>query len=369
MIDRRICFVSLNAYGYFNREYGFTGGGQERQSYLYGTELADEFDVHFVVRDHGQPSVETRQGVTLHKAHDPDPDATVVDKMGWLRSLVGLMRRIDADLYVYRSTPDFGSVVCTLAELLGSSWVYGITNDANIEERPARLDPLRRLLYEYSLRRAEAVVVQTEYQARRLRDSRGVETTVIPNGYPSADSVVPYDEREYFLWVGRLEQTQKRPHLFLDLAERLPNYEFRLVGPESRDAAYQRRLSRRFSDIDNVEYVGAVPPEDIHSYFADAIALINTSRFEGFPNTFLESWRVATPVVSLAIDLTRYLDGEPVRGYADGDFDELIRLADSLGGSVANRRDMGSSAKAEFEERYELSRVAEQYRQVLDNAT
>jgi hypothetical protein len=44
---------------------------------------------------------------------------------------------------------------------------------------------------------------------RQLEQKFGVHATIVPNGIPEANGFTPHDEREYFLWVGLLDEDQK----------------------------------------------------------------------------------------------------------------------------------------------------------------
>jgi glycosyltransferase involved in cell wall biosynthesis len=358
--DDSVCFVSLPAYGYFVPESDIAPGGAERQLYLLSQELQSVFDVHFVVGDYGQPRTTYRDGVTLHRAYTPVEDPV------WHQTtaLIRAMRRADADLYVYRGFPRKAAVTYGMARTLGKRWVYNLAADRNVDAHPDQLSFPLKVLFSRSLAAADEVIAQTPYQRARLRERFGVDAAVVPNGYPPAEEQTPYGEREYFLWVGRLEREQKRPHRFLQLAEALPDCAFVLAGPDGSSQAYNERIARRASQLDNVTNLGQVDPDRIHERYRHARALVNTSTHEGFPNTFLEAWRYGTPVLSLDIDPSRFLRGQEA-GFADGEFDTLEGLVRMLDDSVACRREFGRHVREEFEATLTISETAAQYAEAL----
>lgn len=356
-----VCFVSLAAYAYFDPDAGASPGGAERQLSLVGTELADEFDVSFVVGDYGQPACERRDGVVLHRAYTPAAEASVPRRGAQLVALYRAMRRADADVYVFRGEPLRAAVTYGLARVLGRRMVYNLARDS---QATASSEGPAGALYRRVLAGADGVVAQTPFQRRELRRSNGIDATVVPNGYPATESALPHEEREFVLSVGRIDRDQKRPHLFLELARRLPEEQFVLVGPRTDDDAYCDRIAREASELDNVAYPGVVDPEEVLEYYERAVALVNTASQEGFPNTFLEAWRVATPVLGLDVDPARYLDSDP-GVCADGDLDRLVDLTADLADSVDRRRRLGDRARAHFEQTYRLSVVADRYATLL----
>mgnify|MGYP000271258394 CR=1 FL=1 len=362
----RVCFVSLSAYGYFNQDQfsESMGGGAQRQLSLIAKELATRFDVHFVVGDYGQAATEVIDGVTLHRSFEPQ--GSVIRKPVEMWKLFDAMRSADADVYVSRNKPSLSAFTYVATRLLGRDWVFNVANDRFVE--PDGLSELSfplSVLYRTAVRRADTVIAQTDYQQRRLRTIFGTESTVVPNGYPKADNFVPYEDREYYLWVGHLDPDQKRPELLFELAERVPEAKFLLIGTRGTES-YRTAVRERADASDNVDYLLDVPPDQIHQYFSRSIALINTSRYEGFPNTFLEAWRYGTPVLSLEIDIRRFLDGEPV-GYADGDLSTLVDSVRELNERLAERKTLGGRVEDCFEKRYTIEAVADRYRAALES--
>lgn len=364
-----VCFVHLSAYGYFDESVQAYGGAQ-RQLSLIARELTDEFSVHFVVGNYGQPQREEVDGVTLHRAYDVRDSSSVIEKPLQFSRLFRAMQRADADLYISRSNIQKMGFVALFASLLGSEYVFNVGNDPNLQGQPEQLSLLRRYLFRRGLQNAAEVIAQTEKQAEILRRDYGIDPAIVPNGYPPVAETKAHEERSYFLWVGGIEEDQKRPHLYLDIAEACPDCEFKLVGPGGHDERYTERIRQRAAGIPNVTDVGAVPPSEVDAYYRDAIALVNTSLYEGFPNTYLESWRHATPVLGLAVDPGRFVEPD-VNGYAAGDVESLVSMVERLDKDPSRRPELGTPARKYTESELSMERVAEQYaatlKRVLDN--
>ena len=250
-----VCFVLPSAYGYFNDDVQAVGGGA-RQLSLVSRELAETFDVHFVVGDYGQAERDSYDGVTVHRSYRQSTNTPAWRKPMQLVRLFRAMRRADADLYLYRGRPFLAAVTYALARSLRSRWVYSLGNDSNIESDPDALPGPMRSLFERALADADALVAQTEAQRRGLHDRFGVSSTVIPSGYPLAEDIRPQQNREYFLWVGRLDRDQKRPHYLLDIAAAIPDEAFEGVGPPGQDSEYTDRRASAVARQRNLSWVG-----------------------------------------------------------------------------------------------------------------
>nr|ABQ75994.1 hypothetical protein [uncultured haloarchaeon] len=358
-----ICFISIPAYGYFQPEEANPGGS--RQFYLLAHTLADSFDVHFIVGDYGQAKTEYIDGVTLQRTYKPEKRSGPLDQSRKLATLFRTIQRVDADIYIYCGYPHKTAVTSLILDLLRKRQVYQIVADHNLGRDFNAAGLHWQYLFERSLSRVDRIVAQTEVQADRLRSKFDQKAVRIPIGYEPVDDFISYEERNGFVWIGNINQTNKAPHRYLDAAERLQSEEFTLVGPPDDDEEYVSTIRQRAASLSNVEYHGPVPSTEIHEYFRDRYALVNTSPAEGFPNTFLEAWRYGTPVVSLNVDPGRYVAFDRESGGADGDFDQFVSLLGSVATDIDFRSSLGEQAKATFLERYRLSIVSERYESLL----
>jgi glycosyltransferase involved in cell wall biosynthesis len=361
----RICFVLLTTYGYFNPDAATAQGGGSRQYYMLSRALADEYDVHFIVGDYGQPETETREGVTLHRAYGFQDGGGLLHKPAQFYALYRAMRRADADIYVYRGYPWKAAFVYALTRILGRDWVYNINSDDHFRSY-RELPPPVRWLFEHGIASASEVLVQTPEQADQTRATFGRDPAVIPNGYYPAEDTLPHDEREFFLWVGRLDREQKQPCRYLDLAARVPEASFLMIGTgmdRITEAEYQRALRHRIDELDNLTFLGPVNPEDVHDYYRRAIALINTSRYEGYPSTFPEAWRQDTPVVTLSLPLSKYVDDVIVD--TTGDIDGLVEVVEDLATDPAYRARLSKPTYEHFRENLQFDRIVEEYKSAL----
>jgi len=119
---------------------------------------------------------------------------------------------------------------------------------------------------------------------------------LLPN--PIAGESLPPDvdpaERPSFVFVGRLDPV-KRPWLFVELARRIPEADFLLLGNAYVDGpgAWQP------ADLpSNAQLLGHVSGDDKLRLVRGAVALVNTSVHEALPVTFQEALWCGTPVVA-----------------------------------------------------------------------
>ena len=188
------------------------------------------------------------------------------------------------------------------------------------------------------LRQAPAVFAQTAAQARILRERTGRDATaVIGNFQPLPDRLPPPAERPPWrvLWVGNLKEV-KRPERFLDLADRFrgrDDFIFEMVGRPW----VNRRMAPVMSRIEsapNLVYHGELPLQAVNELMTTATFHVNTSAFEGFPNTFIQAWSRGAVVISLEVDPFEGIEQVGV-GFRAGSIERMAELLDSL---VADRQ-------------------------------
>jgi glycosyltransferase involved in cell wall biosynthesis len=225
------------------------------------------------------------------------------------RAVFRTLRNADGAVYLQRSAGVDTGFVGAFARLTRRRGVFSassdgdfVTNRADLADIGSGLDDRRiQLLYRLGLVAMHAVVAQTNQQAELARRSFGLEPVVIPN------ICAPVGRRkevgEHVLWIGSLT-TVKDPLAYVELAERLPEIPFVMVAHDhpTRCRELAAAVRARAARIPNLHLLPRRPLGELSALYARAVAVVNTSRFEGFPNTFLEGWARAVPVVSLRID-------------------------------------------------------------------
>jgi len=229
-----------------------------------------------------------------------------VGRLRWLTykwpALWRAMQRADADIYISRGANWLAGAVALFARLHGRSSVFWSASDADARGLGpgSHLPQHVRTCYRFGVRHSDLLITQTETQSAAMRHATGRDCRVIPNvyvqpnGQATLTDVTPID----VLWVGNI-RPRKRPDMVLDVAERLPELEFTMVGGAiSGCEALYDRIRRRAAELGNVSCVGHVPHGDVHAYYEAATVLLHTSQVEGFPNVLLEAWGHGLPVVS-----------------------------------------------------------------------
>lgn len=151
-------------------------------------------------------------------------------------------------------------------------------------------------LYRKALKRTPYIVAQNEFQQKMAEKNYGKKPIILFNLWNAIDveksAKYVYDA----IWVSNLSPV-KQAELYLELAKKLPEYKFAIVGGV-RNQAYYNRIEVEARSIENLEFLGYRNFDDISRLISSSKLLICTSEHEGFPNTFLQAWAMNVPVIS-----------------------------------------------------------------------
>ena len=220
----------------------------------------------------------------------------------------------------------------------------------------------------WTLAHANQIVVQTSRQKQILAERFGREGTIIRNPIDLddlADTPPQGFDPGYALWVGRSEQAQKRPLECLGLARRCPETRF-VVVCNPRDPVVGRRLESERPE--NVTLIDRVDPEEMERYFLGAAVFLNTSAFEGFPNTFLQAGKYAVPVLSLEVDPDGVLAKTGGGRVCGGDLETMSRALESWMADTAERDSAGRRWQAYVRATHDLRGRVEELAGLLERA-
>jgi glycosyltransferase involved in cell wall biosynthesis len=298
-----VCFVGLSNLPVLAREFGQYGsGGAEVQQTLIAKALVRRgFPVSMVVGDYGQADNSQWDGITTYKAYRRDAGLPVLRFFHprWTR-VWAAMKRADADIYYVMCAGMEIAEVALFARAYKRKVIFGIASDSDCDPRTLLVRFWRdKQLYRLGLRLADAVLAQTEAQRIALQRNYGRSSVVVKSlAAPAVASHVLADRDISVLWVSNIQQL-KRPDLLLELASRMNDLQFAIIGgPVVGHESLYEDVARRCATLANVKFYGPVPYHDVSDFYARARVFVNTSDIEGVPNSYLQAWAHGTPVVA-----------------------------------------------------------------------
>lgn len=338
-------------------------GGAEVQMCLLARAFAKAgHRVSMICLDYGQEDGIEIDGVRVLKAHTPDGGLPIV-RFLYPRffSIWQALGRADADIYYQRAAGVHTGFVAAFCRLRRRKFVFAAAHDADFDATCPLIRFARdKSIFRWGLRWATDIVVQNPTQKQLCAMAYKREALLVRSCYSP-----PYgagNNRDgYVLWVSTLRRW-KRPELFIELARRLPQYQFRMVGGgESQE--YYAELQAQAKVVSNLDFVGFVPHADIDRQFDGARVFVNTSDHEGFPNTFLQAWARRVPCVSF-VDTGSILDGRSVQYRVTG-IEELTGTVLQLMSDEQMWCEAGQRSIRYFSEKHSVERAIEDYSEIF----
>lgn len=337
----KFLFLSGHAHLALDPSAQDASGGAELQVALLSLELVSRgHDVVIVAAETGQTKDVVHNGVRIIPAGRFDT-GRALDTLRALPRIACALRREKPDHVVVYGWTAWLYVLQKLRILVPFRLAFVCALDSEIDGGFRRAEPLRGLLFERGMLLSDCRFAITNHQAR-LFHRKGMPCTVTRLLLPrTTDFSRPEKKHIDLLWVARCHRV-KRPHLFLDLAERLPQARCRMICSIQDEALWQS-VARRARQLANLEFLPAVPYREIQGHFDQSEIFVNTSEHEGVPNTFIHSGLGYTAILSLVVDPDGMFEDFRAGICAAGQFERLVLAA----AEMLSHRDKLAAAQQE----------------------
>lgn len=295
----KILFFSSFAHLVLEKSQSRTSGGAELQVALLAKELTLRGEqVVIAGGDVGQADRVMIDGVMTRNA-GKFHTGRILEMLGAIPRVVRVLREEQPDWVVVMGWTAWLFILWALRPFLGYRLDFICALDSEINGEYCRENPIFGGLFEFAVRRCDARHSITQDQAGVFR-KRGMDCTfyrylLVPRSAPRKE-----EKTIDLLWVSRCHPI-KRPHLFLDLAEALPEARCRMVCP-CEDRGLWNSVADRASRIPNLEFIEKVPYHEVQEHYDAAEIFVNTSTFEGFPNSFIQAGLGHSALLSMCVD-------------------------------------------------------------------
>ena len=208
--------------------------------------------------------------------------------------------RLNPDIVIQRGSGTTTGYCALYCKLFGKKFIFSIANAPNVNGTDER--GVSGKIFKFGIENASYIIAQTYLQVKELQNYKGRKFSnikVIRSGYEIQKPEII--KKSHILWVARAVRW-KRPEIFLNLAKKFNQLKFIMICQKGVDQDYWENIYHLASKISNVEFIKFIPFKDIDEYFKDAKIFINSSIYEGFPNTFIQSLKNCTPIISLNVD-------------------------------------------------------------------
>jgi len=337
----KFLFLSSLAHLALDPQANRVSGGAELQVALLAKELAKRgLDVVVAGGDTGQADNVVHHGVKTRPAGKFHTGG-LLDSLTALPRVCRLLKEERPDYVLVLGWTSWLYILHLLRPIFGFQLIFicGLDTEVNGEFR--RENPVRGWLFEEGMRQSDQRFAMTRLQERLFRDA-GMTCAMYRNLILPRTSPRAVDKTVDFLWVARC-QPIKQPHRFLDLAESLPQASFEMVCPRE-DATLWETVQARADKLPNVTFLNGVPYRDVQAHYDAARIFVNTSTFEGWPNSFIQAGQGETPILSLQVRPDTIFDDYQLGTCADGHMATFLRAAREWWADPARTEAMGKEA-------------------------
>lgn len=264
-----------------------------------------------------------------------------------------ILKRIRPDIIYQRVGFAYTGVAAHYARRSNCRLMWHIASEIDVKPLQFRwrecvwiFNYIDKKFLEYGIKNASYIIGQAKYQSDLLKVNYGRECDlIVPNFHPVPENEIRKENPIKVVWIANFKRL-KRPELFIRLAEELRNcrgMEFIMIGKQGQ-GYWQSELESKMDELNNLRYLGEMPIDEVNKILCESHILVNTSMYEGFPNTFIQAWLRKMAVVSLEVDPDGILERENI-GFHSRTFDRMVRDVDELVNHREIREEIGERAQ------------------------
>jgi len=249
--------------------------------------------------------------------------------------------------------------------LFRKKFIYSVANKPDVDSSKSGLI---YKIFRFGLKHADYVIAQNYEQIdllKQLKIKNPSRALVLKSGYPLRKNGIDITSKSDILWVGRTVNW-KRPELFLKLALVFKNRNFKMICTKYVNQEYWEDIKKLAENIPNLKFIEFVKFSEIEDYFRKAKVYINTSIYEGFPNTFLQAFKYETPVLSLNVNPNNIFDKYNIGYYCNDNFNLLKEKLFELMQNSALQEMIGRDAYSYVRKFHDIEIVGKQWIKVIN---
>lgn len=242
------------------------------------------------------------------------------------------IKKYNPDFVLQACATQNTGILAFISKLLNKPFIHRIGSDMDVDGRIDRsFSKWNSIIYYYGIRNASHISCQNQYQYKTLKEKYPEKSiSILHNPYFIKEHNFSTNGKNYIAWIGNFRYEKNLPAL-AKISQELKQYKFKIAGTKFKITDDDTRKGLDIlKKLDNVEFVGHLDNKNIPEFLSNAYCLLNTSRLEGFSNTFLEAWSIGTPVVSTQNANPDNIISDHNVGIVAEDYDELPLIIDDL---------------------------------------
>ena len=360
-----VCFFSPASHSFFSPNSNVAHGGAELQMYLWAKSLANypEFEVLFLIENHNQKKISPVENIKLIGTIRLKQQENIITKLFKSIKLFFQLITINQDIIISTNANALTSIIALYSKIFKKKFIYRTSSLIDVNKNYIDKNGVSGKLYKFGLLNASKVITQNAEHRILLKKNHNINAFVLKNSFEIIPKNLP--EKKHILWVSRFAE-MKNPYLFLDLAKQISEQKFVMICPYTVSVKKNwEDLKKQTENISNLKFIEKVPFNKIQKYFNEAILFVNTSDFEGFPNTFLQAAQAKTPIVSLNVNPDNFLNEYNCGVFCKNNFNLLIQETKNLLKKTDEQIQKGENAYLYLKENHDINKIGKQLKEII----
>jgi glycosyltransferase involved in cell wall biosynthesis len=241
--------------------------------------------------------------------------------------------------------------------------IYRTASLIDVDKSWINTNGLAGKFFRYGLENTDVLITQNKEHQHLVTNNHKIKALVLKNAFV----VQNYQQvsKDFCLWVSRFD-SMKKPDLFLKLAAQIPTEKFVMICPYNpSDYKKWMSLKQRAEKIPNLTFIEKVPFHEIQDYFNQAKAFVNTSDYEGFPNTFLQAAQGKAPIVSLNVNPDNFLNEYDCGYFCENKFELLLEKTKQLLQNPDEIKQKGKKAYLNLKENHDINIIGKHMEEII----
>jgi glycosyltransferase involved in cell wall biosynthesis len=197
-------------------------------------------------------------------------------------------------------TSSLFGIICYLLQV---KFIIRISSDIVLDDRPYKpLSIAEKFLQRIGFKLSYCILCQNDYQLGVIKKEFPQKRVIkLTNPFFSITSnyVESVGSRQYIAWLG-IFRYPKNLKLLYEIAFLLKEEQFVIAGSKGTNGLDTETFTYlgKLKQLSNVRFIGFLNRKQVLPFLQNAKYLLNTSRYEGFSNTFLEAMSIGTPIIT-----------------------------------------------------------------------
>ncbi len=277
------------------------------------------------------------------------------------------VKTLDFDVWVENFVPPHST---NMLQLFTAKPVIGLTSLLNAEEFSRKYRLPFYLLQNVGIKKYKYFIALSRALKNKIRAlNKTAKVQIIPRGINKKYLTYKTGEKNYVLFLGRLDVYQKGLDLLLTTWKHLINQNLQLIiagGGAPKEIMKIKKIIKQEELSNSVKLIGVVTGKNKERLIAECKFAVCPSRFEGFGNSMLEFMAFGKSVICSDIVGFKWLPKNVCLRFSNESVSDLTNKLLKLNSQKTLRRQLGFNAK-KFVSSFTWENITDQFEEFINN--